>query len=205
MTINIPALPPLDWSGTHGTAEYVEHDSTAGDGLLTVTADAGSDWTNDAFGGPQQHAATALGFVPTGDFSLSARIRVLTERTTFDAGVLAIWGDRDHWAKLCFEFSPQGEAMVVSVVTNTFSDDCNSVRVPEDAVYLRIVRSGSGWAFHSSADGQYWHFVRVFRLAFDGPVRVGFLAQAPMGDECSAAFDHITYSTTIPSDFRDGS
>lgn len=195
----VQGVPPLEWVDSEGTAETPATD------VLVVTAAPGSDWTNDAFGGPQQHTASLLGFTPSGDFSLSARARVLTERTTFDAAALAIWGDTDHWAKLCFEYSPQGQAMVVSVVTNEFSDDCNSTVVSQDSVYLRVVRSGSGWAFHSSVDGHDWVFVRVFRLAFNGPVTVGFLAQAPMGDQCIAEFTNITYSTTPPSDFRDGS
>lgn len=199
MNVAVTGVPPLEWVNGQASAE------TPKTGVLRVTAAAGADWTNDAFGGPQQHAASLLGFVPIGDFSISARARVLTERTTFDAAVLAIWGDADHWAKLCFENSPQGQVMVVSVVTNTYSDDCNSTVVVDDSVYLRIVRSGSGWAFHSSADGQNWAFVRVFHLDYEGPVHVGFLSQAPMGAECVAEFDHITYSDTVPVDFRDGS
>nr|WP_233201664.1 DUF1349 domain-containing protein [Cryobacterium sp. Y11] len=198
MNVVVPGLPPLEWAGEAGSVEAPAHD------VLLLAAAAGTDWTNDALGGPQQQAAPLLGFVPTEDFSLSARTRVRTERTTFDAAVLAIWGDHDHWAKLCFEYSPQGQAMVVSVVTNEYSDDCNSMLVSEESVYLRIIRSGEGWAFHSSIDGHEWVFVRVFRLAFDGPVRVGFLAQAPMGDRCLAEFDNIEYSTHVPADLRNG-
>jgi regulation of enolase protein 1 (concanavalin A-like superfamily) len=198
MEIAIPNLPDLAWSNGEGQAAL--------DGeSLVLTAAAGTDWTNDAFGGAQQHAATSLGFAPTGDFSLCARARVLTPRTTFDAAVLSVWGDRDHWAKLCFEFSPQGEAMVVSVVTNEHSDDCNSTVVLDGAIHLRVVRSGKGWAFHSSSDGVEWRFVRIFRLVFDGPVRVGFMAQAPNGEACTAEFDEIRYSTVVPTDFRNGS
>jgi len=198
MNVVIPGLPDLDWTNGPVPASF-------DDDSLLLTAAAGTDWTNDAFGGPQQHAATALGFAATGDFTLSARTRVRGKRTTFDAAVLAIWGDRDHWAKLCFEFSPQGEAMVVSVVTNEYSDDCNSRVVTDESVYLRIVRAGAGWAFHASADGIEWTFVRVFRLDFDGPVTVGFLSQAPLGDRCEAEFTEISYRTTVPTDFRDGS
>ncbi|WP_233197178.1 DUF1349 domain-containing protein [Cryobacterium sp. N21] len=199
MNVVVPGLPPLEWANEEGSVKAHGHD------VLVLAAAAGTDWTNDAFGGPQQQAAPLLGFVPTEDFSLSARTRVRTERTTFDAAVLAIWGDHGHWAKLCFEYSPQGQAMVVSVVTNEYSDDCNSTLVSEGSVYLRIIRSGKGWAFHSSTDGHDWVFVRVFRLAFDGPVRVGFLAQAPMGDRCIAEFDNIKYSTNVPADLRNGS
>ncbi|HWU46962.1 MAG TPA: DUF1349 domain-containing protein [Humibacter sp.] len=197
MDLTIAGVPALSWTNGTGKASFADHS-------LLLTAAAGTDWTNDAFGGPAQHGATSLGFVPTEDFTLSARVRVRGTRTTFDAAVLAIWGDRDHWAKLCFEFSPQGEAMVVSVVTNTYSDDCNSTFVREDHIHLRITRSGSGWAFHSSADGVVWSFVRVFRLDYSGPVNVGFMAQAPNGPECVAEFDAIEYGTAVPGDFRNG-
>lgn len=198
MSIAIPGIPDVSWTGPTGAASFDE-------GVLRLTAAPGTDWTNDALGGPQQHAATSLGFVSAGDGVLSARTRVLTPRTTYDAAVLAVWGDRDHWAKICFEFSPQGEAMVVSVVTNDFSDDCNSTIVEDDWVYLRVTRSGPGWAFHSSRDGVDWTFVRVFRLDYAGPVSVGFLSQSPTGETCVAAFDEITYGPTIPGDLRDGS
>ncbi len=157
MTVFVENLPPLTWSNAAGQVEQTSS-------RITLTAAAGTDWTNDALGGPQQHAAALLGFTPTEDFSLSARVHVQSPRSTFDAAVLAIWGDRDHWAKLCFEMSPQGQAMVVSVVTNDFSDDCNSTVINNDHVFLRLSRVGAGWAFHSSADGIHWDFVRVFRL-----------------------------------------
>jgi regulation of enolase protein 1 (concanavalin A-like superfamily) len=191
-------LPPLDWTPVSGAAVW---DADA----LTLTADAGVDWTNDALGGEQQHRAAALGFAAPPEFSLSARVAVDGDRTTFDAGALVIWADPDHWAKLCFEFSPRGEAMVVSVVTNDYSDDCNGTVVTADAVWLRISRIGAGWAFHSSIDGSDWAFVRLFRLHTDAPVTVGFLAQAPMGDTAVARFDEIRYAETVPADLRDGS
>ena len=111
MTLETPGLPTLEWTNGPGTAQ------TPRDDTLRLIATAGADWTNDAFGGPQQHAATLLGFTPAEDFTLSVRVTVRSERTTFDAGALAIWGDKNHWAKLCFEYSLLGRAMVVSVVT----------------------------------------------------------------------------------------
>jgi regulation of enolase protein 1 (concanavalin A-like superfamily) len=198
MSTTMPALTELEWSRGEGEA-------VIDGGALTLTAAAGTDWTNDAGGAEPQHRSTSLGFVPEGDFRLSARVRVEGERTTFDAGVLAIWVDETHWAKVCFEWSPQGTAMVVSVVTNEFSDDVNSTDVDGDAVYLRVSRVGPAWAFHSSTDGAEWRFVRVFRLASDAPVHVGFMAQAPMGDSCAAVFDEIAFVPGTLGELRDGS
>ena len=196
----VNGLPPLEWTHGVGSAEVL----LAGDSLV-LTAAAGTDWTNDPLGGPSQHASTALGFPAPEAFTLSARATVRTSRTTFDAAVLTLWGDNEHWAKVCFEYSPQGEAMVVSVVTNEFSDDCNSEVVTDASVYLRVTRTGPAWAFHSSVDGHVWRFVRVFRLDWTGPISVGFMAQAPMGETCEALFDTIVYMPRAVADLRDGS
>ncbi|MER7447308.1 DUF1349 domain-containing protein [Microbacterium sp. NPDC097977] len=198
--MQIPALPALDW--TNGALD-ASFDSRAGE--LTLHAAAGSDWTNDALGGPAQHRASMLGFQVEGDFTLSARVRVVGERTTFDAAVLGLWCDEQHWAKLCFEYSPDGRAMIVSVVTNDFSDDCNSSVVEQGFTHLRIARIGDAFAFHASDDGERWEFVRVFRMNSDLPVTVGFMSQAPMGEDCDSRFTRIRFSAGAPADLRDGS
>ena len=196
----IAGLPPLEWTSTVGQASYDD-----AEGALVLTAAPGVDWTNDSLGGEPQHGATALGFRAPAAFSLSARVLVASPRTTFDAGVLSLWADSEHWAKLCFEFSPQGEAMVVSVVTNSYSDDSNGPVVTAPWVYLRVSRVGPAWAFHSSADGREWSFVRLFRLDTEKPVLVGFMSQAPLGPSCEARFDAIELTEEPPADLRDGS
>lgn len=200
MTLELAGLPALSWTNGPGAASLDGH-------VLELTAAPGVDWSNDSLGGPHQHAATALVFTaPADDFVLSARVEVPGERTTFDAGVLALWSDEDHWAKLCFEYSPQGQPMVVSVVTDRFSDDVNSAPVDDAHVYLRVARVGPAFAFHASTDGIHWDFVRLFRLPEgSAPLRVGFLSQAPMGEACVARFDEISFAERRLRDLRDGS
>jgi regulation of enolase protein 1 (concanavalin A-like superfamily) len=202
MPLLFPGLPPLNWTGAEGRAEI-----DAKTGELRLQAEGRVDWTNDAGGAAQQHSATALAFAaPEADFVLSARVQVAGARSTFDAGALALWSDRDHWAKLCNEFSPQGDPMVVSVVTNGFSDDCNSALIEGAGVFLRVARIGPSIAFHSSVDGTRWDFVRVFRLPLStAPLSAGFLAQAPMGDGCVASFCAVSYEQRTLADLRDGS
>ncbi|MGL3198294.1 MULTISPECIES: DUF1349 domain-containing protein [Curtobacterium] len=202
MTTDVPGLPPLRWTGAEGTVRLAPDT-----GALTLVSTAGVDWTNDAGGGSQQHGATALAFpAPAGDFTLSARVTVHGDRTTFDAGALALWSDRDHWAKLCDEHSPQGRDMVVSVVTDHTSDDGNGRLLSGPSVFLRIARVGPAFAFHASDDGETWDFVRTFRLEpGPQPFSVGFLAQAPLGDGCTATFDAISFATATLADLRDGS
>ncbi|WP_144758806.1 DUF1349 domain-containing protein [Curtobacterium sp. 9128] len=202
ISVDVPGLPTLAWVNGPGRAR-----SDAERGSVTLESEAGVDWTNDAAGGEQQHAARALALaVPDGDFVFSARVHVPGVRTTFDAGALALWSDQDHWAKLCNEYSPQGAAMVVSVVTDRFSDDCNGPLLSAPAVFLRVARSGPSIAFHSSDDGSQWDFVRTFRLPVTpSPWSVGFLAQSPLGEGCTAVFDTIRYDGATLHDLRDGS
>jgi regulation of enolase protein 1 (concanavalin A-like superfamily) len=92
-------------------------------------------------------------------------------------------------------------------VTRGVSDDCNSFEVHGNTLWLRITRSGGAWAFHASTDGAWWRLLRYFALSGDAGelVRVGFLAQSPVGEGCAATFDHITFRDGAPKDLRDGS
>ena len=113
--------------------------------------------------------------------------------STFDAGVLFIYADDERWAKLCFEYAPTDRPMVVSVVTRGKSDDCNSVYIDDNSVYLRLYREGDRLAFHYSEDGEYWHMVRHFTIGDLQDVRIGFSAQAPTGEGCQVEFSEIGY------------
>lgn len=197
-------LPALSWVPLEGQAT-VDHSTRT----LTLRSAGGADWTNDATGGDQQHKAASLAFAaPSAPFMLSAKVSVLGDRTTFDAGALSVWSDRDHWAKLCFENSPDAEPMVVSVVTNRYSDDVNSHLVNDPGIYLRLAFLGNNaWAFHSSPDGERWNFVRLFNLPVpaDTPTYVGFLSQAPFGQHCDAVFSDIKIRHALLDDTRNGS
>jgi regulation of enolase protein 1 (concanavalin A-like superfamily) len=151
------------------------------------------------------NAATLLGLPPAGDLQLSARVTV-DFRSRYDAGVLLLWADERHWGKFCFEFSPAGEPMVVSVVTRGVSDDANAFVVPERSVWLRVSRIDSVYAYHASTDAKTWTMVRVFSLgaAVTGHW-IGFEAQSPTGDGCTVTFDDIRFSRQRLEDLRDGS
>src|SRR3979411_1855706 len=121
-TTRVPAIPaPLRWRGQPLAAEI-------GGDALTITAGPRTDWFINPRTGEVKESAPALIGPVIGDFLLSARVEVAFA-STFDAGALVLWGDDRTWAKLCFEYSPQREPMVVSVVTRGVSDDCNSVAV----------------------------------------------------------------------------
>jgi uncharacterized protein len=169
--------------------------------VLHVAAGSRTDWfvhpgTEEVRSNAPAHL-DAVG----GDFLLSARVE-LEFASAFDAGALVLWRDERTWAKLAFECSPDLVPMVVSVVTRGVSDDCNSEAVDGSAVWLRIARMGSAYAFHRSSDGARWDFVRHFRL--DGDLQVGFEAQSPTGKGCSVTFSQIRLEAATLVDLRSG-
>jgi uncharacterized protein len=169
---------------------------------LTLEAGPRTDLFRDPQGAdPQLGATRELVDTPAGDWTLSARVQA-DLRSTFDAGALILWADEHTWAKLAFERSPQGQGMIVSVVTRGLSDDCNSTVVDGDAVWLRIARVGEAFAFHASADGERWDFVRHFAL--DGDPQPGFLAQSPTGEGLVATFSDIRLERIRLRDLRSG-
>jgi uncharacterized protein len=171
------------------------------DDRVSIVAGPRTDWFLPPGGGEARLNAPALVGPVAGDFVLAAAVEVAFA-ATFDAGALVLWHDERTWAKLCFEYSPDAEPMVVSVVTRGTSDDCNSVVVEGNRVHLRVARIGSAYAFHYSEDGGRWHFVRQFRL--DGDVLAGFEAQSPLGEGCRATFTSVALESRTLGDLRGG-
>ncbi|MGW2178738.1 DUF1349 domain-containing protein [Streptomyces sp. NPDC001732] len=203
MTTHIPELPfELSPFGPDGGWTY-------DNGTLTGRAGARQDRFVPPGGAALDSPSDAprlLGPVPRGDFQLLARVTV-GFAAAFDAGVLYLHvGDRE-WAKICLELSPD-RPTVCTVVTRGHSDDVNSFVVDGDTCWLRLSRTGDAFAFHASADGERWTFVRVFALG--EPERaagasVGFLVQSPTGEGCEASFDRIAFRAKGLGDLRDGS
>jgi regulation of enolase protein 1 (concanavalin A-like superfamily) len=179
---------------------------------LTVSAQPHTDIFVDPAGGntavnaeSMLNAATLLGAVPEGDFQFSARVTVAFA-STFDAGVLLLWRDGRRWGKLCFEYSPAGEPMVVSVVCRGVSDDANAFVVTGRSVWLRVSRVDRVYAYHASLDGETWQLIRVFVLDDDtSNDTIGFEGQSPTGEGCQVTFDEIRFRTRRLTDLRDGS
>ncbi|WP_327366662.1 DUF1349 domain-containing protein [Streptomyces sp. NBC_01217] len=202
MTPHLPELP----FGLHPFGP--ETDWTYENGALTARAGARQDRFVPPGGeslDPTSDAPRLLGAAPRGDFQLLARVKV-GFAAAFDAGVLYLHVGEREWAKLCLELSPD-RPTICTVVTRGHSDDTNSFVVDGDTTWLRLSRTGNAFAFHASADGEKWTFVRVFTLG--GPEQaaeasIGFLVQSPTGEGCEATFDRITFRPTGLADLRDG-
>ncbi len=169
---------------------------------LVGTAGPYSDLFIDPLADRRIQNAPTLLFQVEGDFLLEAEVSP-DFAATFDAGILLLWQDEHSWAKLCFEFTPEAQPMVVSVVTQGFSDDCNGTIISRNRVHLRIGKRGPGCVFHYSEDGTYWHLVRKFRMA-DKPLHAGFLVQSPTGQGLRADFSNIRFRHETLGDVRSG-
>lgn len=203
MELKLPSIPgilrwknqPLDWQ-------------ILPDNSLVITAGANTDWFVDPAPTPAGHKAkddapVALFTLPDKTFTLSAKISV-DFAATFDAGVLQVRASDSLWAKLCFEYSPQHQPMIVSVVTRDVSDDCNSRPIDGHEIYLRITRKTDIFAFHFSQDGHYWHLVRYFTLGPLVSLQAGFSSQSPTGSNCRTLFSEIHYRARAVKDIRSG-
>jgi regulation of enolase protein 1 (concanavalin A-like superfamily) len=196
---HLPAVPaelewrldPVEWAVENG-------------GGLSIRSGERTDLFFDPKDSAKNDAAPAALFTPPDrSFTLSARVSV-EFASMFDAGALHVRAGEDRWAKLCFEYSPQREPVVVSVVNHGLSDDCNSAVVRGESVYLRVSQGEAATAFHYSLDGAHWSFVRFFSLGSLEGLRVGFSSQSPTGKGCRAVFSEIRYRPGFPADIRSG-
>ena len=193
---------PLDWK-IEFKGSLSPSGSPTPSGSLTIVAGPETDWFIDPAGKILKNDAPVAVFTPPDeDFILSARVQV-EFASAYDAGSLQVRVSPDQWAKLCFEASPR-QPTVVSVVTRGVSDDCNSVLIDGDEVYLRLSRTAPAFAFHYSRDGKTWHFVRHFTLGKLADYKIGFSAQSPFGSQCKVNFSEITYRPGGVSDIRSG-
>ena len=195
---SIPTLPgPLRWIGTP-QAWNVSADNT-----VSITAGPKSDWFIDPENGLTVKNAPALVMPVQGPYMLRA-LAAAEHAATYDAAVLFVYVSDQVWAKLCLELSPQGQVTVVSVVTKGVSDDCNSVPVSGNAAYLRVAKLDRAYAFHYSSDGRFWNLIRYFTLGDHANAEIGFIAQSPTGEGCTASFREIAFAPQKLSDARSG-
>ena len=174
------------------------------DGRIELPSAPRSDLFFDPKSGHREASATELvGRVEEQEFQLSARVTPELA-TTFDAGVLVVRVDEDHWGKLCLEQSPAGAPTAVSVVTRGTSDDANGWVLPGPDAWLRISREGEVFAFHVSNDGVTWDLLRIFHLPAPGAVDVALVAQSPTGEGCAVSFSDVSFVQSALADPRSG-
>jgi regulation of enolase protein 1 (concanavalin A-like superfamily) len=176
--------PPVVWKATAPDA-------------ITMTAGPKTNWFVSPWDSTAEDSAPTLLFSPKGNFDLQARIS-LKPKSRWDSGALALYIDKDNWAKICFENSlDDGRLSVVMVANRGISDDSYTAMMADDnTMYLRVSRQGPAFVFFASHDGKNWTMLRDFRLDGDqNQLRAGLLAQSPVGNGITVTFSDIRYTT----------
>lgn len=181
---------PVDWAPLPG-------------GGIRVSAPAKADYFRDPSGSHVNDSAPFLGLNVSGDFVARAHVRP-TFASTYDSGVIMVRQDAENWAKICFERTDFGTTAVVSVVTHGLSDDANGADVTVPDLWLQAVRAGNVFALHYSLDGATWRMVRVFNLPVANTVRVGIVAQSPVGPGTTIDFLHFSIEQRTIQNARTG-
>ena len=184
----------------YNTAAGIEIDGNT----VTLTGGEGSRLYVDPTLSSRADSAPMLLFSPDETFMLSCKVSAGLN-SVFDAGVLVLYADSDNWAKFCLEYSVEEKPILVSVVNNTLSDDCDHFVMDSNEMYMRISGLGGGvYGMHYSLDGKVWKFVRYFHMNTSKEVKVGFLSQSPRGNSCTTVFSDIKYSVQKLGDMRSG-
>jgi len=167
---------------------------------IEIMAEDKTNLFNSPGGKSKVSNAPMILFEPKGDFTLSARVSGKL-KAIYDVAALVVYQDDNLWAKLCYENSVKKQPTIVSVVTRTYSDDCNSMATG-DSAYLSVVKRGNEYSFFYSPDGKEWEMVRNFHLGITNKVKIGFAAHGSRGDGFTGVFSEIKYKDGAIEDMR---
>lgn len=172
-------------------------------GGIRVITPARADYFRDPSGVHVNDNAPFLWQMVSGDFVARSLVRP-TFASTYDSGVIMARFDEKNWAKVCFEKTDFDTTAVVSVVTRGLSDDANGVNVTVPEVWLQMARSGNVFALHYSLDGSQFRMARLFHLDVPAAIKVGIVAQCPVGPGTTIDFMHLSIEQRTPQNLRAG-
>ena len=182
--------PPLSWEPLPGSG-------------LRVRVPAKVDYFQSPAGTHAADSAPYLWLNVTGDFVAQAHVRPV-HTTHYDAAALMARHNAQYWAKLCYEATDFGTRAAVSVVTREHSDDANGVSLTVPDVWLQLFRIGDVFGMHYALDGKGWQMVRLFRLTVPPTIKVGLVAQCPVGPGTTIDFLSFTVESRAIQNLRAG-
>lgn len=138
-----------------------------------------------------------------GDFVMRAKVSH-DFNDVYDSSSIMVMKDMDCWAKACFEYTDFGTHAAVSVVTNGVSDDANGCNIEGNTAWLQMCRVGNDFAFHYSTDGENFYMMRYFNLPADLTMKVGLLAQSPLGDGGKRIYENLSVEKKTVKNIRRG-
>lgn len=139
----------------------------------------------------------------TGDFVMKVQVSH-DFKDTYDAAAIMVMHDMNVWAKACFEKTDFDTNAVVSVVTNGVSDDANGCNIDDNTVWLQVCRVGQTFGFQYSIDGENFYMMRYFHIPAGDTVKVGLVAQAPIGQGGERIFENFSLEQKTVSNIRAG-
>ena len=140
----------------------------------------------------------------SGNFVMKAKVSH-DFQYTYDSCTLMVMIDEKNWAKVCFEMTDFNTHAAVSVVTRDgASDDANGCNVEGNTLWLQIVKSGNTFGFHYSLDGIRYDMVRFFTLPAAETLKVGLVAQSPVGEGGDRFFEDFSLEPVTVENVRAG-
>lgn len=141
----------------------------------------------------------------TKPFTLTAKVTPgFTKTGLYNAGVLYVYKNDNHYQKFCFEQDERGDRRVVSVRTMTTSDDNNHDKITQPFVYMKLSSDGQTIGSYYSLDNKTWHLARLYRNDYGAELWTGISAQCPVDTGSFAYFKDIQLTQTSVRDFRMG-
>lgn len=126
-------------------------------------------------------------------------------KDTYDSSSVMVMVDLQNWAKACFEKTDFGTHAAVSVVTKRGeSDDANGCNLEGNTAWLRVCRVGNNFSFLYSTDGEHFFMMRFFSLPAEKKVKVGLLAQAPIGNGGLRIYEDLRLESRTVKNIRAG-
>lgn len=139
-----------------------------------------------------------------GDFVMKVKTYHDFENT-YDSASILVMKDMNNWAKACSEMTDFGTHAVVSVIArNGESDDANGCNFDGNEMWLQVCRCGKSFAFHYSLNGNNFYMMRFFNLSVGDTVKVGLVAQSPVGDGGIRTFTNLTFEQKTVKNIRLG-
>jgi len=175
---------------------------------ITITAPPVSDFFNNPvpengeFKPPQKNAPFLYTDIE-GDFVIRVKVKPSFE-AVYDAACIMVMQDENLWLKAAYEKSDFDTTCVVSVVTNTVSDDANGCNLTADSIWLQVARVGCNFAVHYSLDGEKYDMVRLCMLPVESTIMVGIEVQCPMGQGGTREFSRLSIEKRSIADLRAG-
>jgi len=140
----------------------------------------------------------------TGDFVMQVKVSH-DFKDTYDSASVMVMVDLQNWAKACFEKTDFDTHAAVSVVTrNGESDDANGCNIESNTVWMKVCRVDNSFSFHYSVDGEKFYMTRFFNLSAGETVKVGLLAQAPVGNGGVRVYEQLSIENRTVKNIRFG-